>query len=272
MPTYAIGDVQGCYDELQDLLQCIAFDPQQDVLWFTGDLVNRGHQSLHVLRFVRSLPRAQVVLGNHDIHLLSLANGHPFEKHTLQDVLAAPDCQELVDWLRRQPLLHEDAQLGYVMSHAGVFPHWSLAQAQRYAREVEQVLQRPDYADHLDSLYGNQPNQWHADLAGHDRLRFIVNAFTRMRFCTLEGELDFLQTGKIGSQPDHLLPWFAVPHRAIGAVPIVFGHWAALGGQIPEGIAPVFALDTGCAWGASLTAMRLEDSQLFSVPSRVQGN
>lgn len=272
MPTYAIGDVQGCYDELRDLLQCIAFDPQKDALWFTGDLVNRGHQSLQVLRFIRSLPCAQVVLGNHDIHLLSLANGHRFKNHTVQDVLAAPDCQELVDWLRQQPLLHYDAQLGYVMTHAGVFPHWSLAQAQAYAREVEQVLQRADYADHLESLYGNQPNQWHADLAGYDRWRFIVNAFTRMRFCTLEGELDFLHLGKIGSQPGHLLPWFTLPHRAIGDTPIVFGHWAALEGKVQGESAQVFALDTGCAWGASLTAMRLEDRQLFSVPSRMQGN
>jgi len=267
MPTYAIGDVQGCYDELQALLECIALNPAKDQLWFAGDLVNRGHQSLQVLRFIRNLPNAVVVLGNHDIYLFSLANGHPFKDHTLHDVLAAPDCQELVDWLRHQPLLHYDADLGYLMTHAGLFPPWSLAQAQRYAQEVEAVLQRDDYAAHLDLLYGNQPDQWREDLSGYDRLRFITNAFTRMRFCTSDGKLDFTCVGKVGSQPDNLLAWFQVPHRAVGNISIVFGHWAALEGRTQT--RGVFGLDTGCAWGGSLTAMRLEDGQQFSVPSKI---
>jgi bis(5'-nucleosyl)-tetraphosphatase (symmetrical) len=263
MPTYAIGDVQGCYDELQALLDHIAFNPAQDQLWFAGDLVNRGHQSLQVLRFIRDLPNAVVVLGNHDIYLLSLANGHPFKDHTVQDVLTAPDCQELIDWLRRQPLLHYDPRLNYVMTHAGVLPQWSLIQAQHYAREVEAVLQSDDYAQHLDDLYGDQPDQWQENLSGYDRLRFIVNAFTRMRFCTRDGQLNFSCTGKISSAPKDMLAWFQVPHRAIGDTPIVFGHWAALEGKTQ---APgVFGLDTGCVWGGSLTAMRLEDGEQFSV-------
>jgi bis(5'-nucleosyl)-tetraphosphatase (symmetrical) len=270
MGTYAIGDVQGCYDELQALLHHIAFNPHKDTLWFAGDLVNRGPKSLEVLRFIRDLPAAKVVLGNHDIHLLSLANGHPHPEHTLHAVIAAPDCTALIDWLRQQPLLHYDADLGYLMTHAGVLPQWTLAQAQTYAHEVENLLQQDDYADHLHHLYGNEPNQWREDLSGYDRWRFITNAFTRMRFCTLEGHLDFMHTGKVGSQPNTLHAWFDVPHRALGDIPIIFGHWAALEGK--TNAKNVFEVDTGCAWGGSLTAMRLEDRQLFSVPSQMQAS
>jgi len=268
MSTYAIGDVQGCYDELQALLKCIAFDPTQDQLWFAGDLVNRGPKSLEVLRFIRSLPNAIVVLGNHDLYLLLLANGHPHKNHTLQDVLLAPDCQILINWLRQQPLLHYDARLNYLMTHAGLFPQWSLAQAQSYAQEVEAILHRDDYLIHLQPLLGNQPDRWDENLNGYDRLRFIINAFTRMRFCTLGGQLDFTHTGKIGSQPNHLLAWFEVPNRTSQDIPVVFGHWAALEGKVHP--PNVFELDTGCVWGGSLTAMRLEDRQFFSVPALTQ--
>jgi bis(5'-nucleosyl)-tetraphosphatase (symmetrical) len=268
MATYAIGDVQGCFDELQALLTLIEFNPSSDQLWFAGDLVNRGPKSLQVLRFIKQLRNAIVVLGNHDIHLLSLANGHPFKDHTLYELLAAPDCYELADWLRQQPLMHYDAKLGYVMAHAGIFPRWSLTQAHRYAQEVEQVLRQDDYATWLDHLYGNQPDTWRDDLTGWDRLRFIVNAFTRMRFCTPAGQLEFTSAGEAGSAPDGYLPWFKIPNSSIGQVNIVYGHWAALAGETytPH----VFALDTGCAWGGSLTAMRLEDQQRFSVPAFVR--
>jgi bis(5'-nucleosyl)-tetraphosphatase (symmetrical) len=267
MSIYAIGDVQGCYDELQELLALVKFDPAQDTLWFAGDLINRGPHSLQTLRFIKSLPRAVVVLGNHDIHLLALANGHPFRQHTLHEVLAAPDCQELVDWLRRQPLLHYDAGLGYVMTHAGLLPQWSLAAAAGYAKELEAVLQRDDYATTLEHLYGNQPDCWEETLAGWGRLRFIMNAFTRMRFCTPHGKLDFGNNGPVGTQLPGYYPWFELPRDADTELKIVFGHWAALAGVTHN--SRVFALDTGCAWGGSLTAMRLEDSQRFSVRSKM---
>lgn len=268
MATYAIGDVQGCYSELQELLAAIKFDPQADRLWFAGDLVNRGPNSLEVLRFVKNLGNAVVVLGNHDLHLLSLANGHPYKDHTMYDVLAAPDCQELIDWLRQQPLLHYDAKLGYLMTHAGLPPQWSLAQAQNYAEEVETQLNDDRYAEFLDHIYGNQPDTWREDLTGWDRLRYIVNALTRLRFCTPSGKLDLVSVGKAGSQPPGFLPWFQVQNRACRDVNIVFGHWAALEGvtHTPQ----VFALDTGCAWGGSLTALRLEDRQLFEVRSKIR--
>lgn len=269
MTTYAIGDVQGCYDELQALLEMIQFDPAHDQLWFAGDLVNRGPQSLQVLRFTKQLQSAAVVvLGNHDIHLLSLANGHPYKDHTLYDVLTAADCQELVDWLRQQPLLHYDANLGYAMTHAGILPAWSLSEAQQYAREVETVLQRADYAKCLDHLYGNEPNHWQPDLNGWPRIRFIVNVFTRMRFCTPDSQLEFTATGEVGSQPPGYLPWFQVPDRATQDVNIIFGHWAALKGvtHTPH----VFALDTGCVWGGSLTALQLDNQRCFSVRSKIR--
>jgi len=268
MPTYAIGDIQGCFDELQDLLGSINFNPDQDTLWFAGDLVNRGPKSLETLRFIRNLKNKIVVLGNHDIYLLSLANGHPHKDHTLYDLLAAPDCGDLVNWLRKQPLFHYDATLNFAMSHAGIFPPWSLAQAQQYAREVEVVLQADHYATQLEYLYGNQPDEWDESLSGFDRLRFILNAFTRMRFCTLEGKLEFSCAGKIGTQPEGYLPWFAVPNRAMADVPIVFGHWSALEGHTNTPL--VFDVDTGCVWGASLTALRLEDRQYFSVASKIK--
>jgi bis(5'-nucleosyl)-tetraphosphatase (symmetrical) len=265
--TYAIGDVQGCYDELQDLLRHISFDADNDTLWFAGDLVNRGPNSLEVLRFVKGLPSAVVVLGNHDLHLLSIANGHPFKDHALHDVLVAPDRDELMQWLREQPLLHYDKKLGYALVHAGIPPQWSLKQAIRHAAEVEQVLQSERYAEFLEHLYGNKPSRWSNSLKGWSRLRFITNALTRLRFCDPSGKLDFSAKGRIGMQPTGFLPWFKVPGRATEEVNILFGHWAALEGKTDT--PRVFALDTGCVWGNTLTAMRLEDAQLFSVRCRV---
>ncbi len=263
MATYAIGDVQGCYNELQELLQLIHFDSVTDRLWFAGDLVNRGPQSLEVLRFVKNLKNSVVVLGNHDLHLLAIANGHPFKDHFLHDVLNAPDRDVLVNWLRQRPLLHYSPRKGYAMIHAGLPPQWTLHQAKRYAQEVEQALRGDKYVSFLEHLYGNKPLQWNRNLRGWSRLRFITNALTRIRFCNEEGVLDLTTRGEIGSQPKDYLPWYQIPNRASQKVKIIFGHWAALAGKA-EGV-NVYALDTGCVWGGSLTAMRLEDGQRFSV-------
>lgn len=268
MTIYAIGDIHGCYDELQALLELIEFSPTKDQLWFTGDLVNRGNQSLQVLRFIKNLKNAVVILGNHDIHLLELAGGNAFKNHTVHDVLNASDCAELMDWLRHRPLLYHAPNLNYVIAHAGVYPLWNLAQAKRYAQEVEAALQSPNYQKILKNLYGNHPNQWKEDLTGWERLRFIANAFTRMRFCTEDGQLDFEHTGKIGSQPAGYLPWFQAPNRTLEDTPIIFGHWAAIEGKVNE--PTIFALDTGCVWGRHLTALRLGDNQRFSVRSKTK--
>lgn len=263
MATYAIGDVQGCFEELQNLLQFINFNPAKDKLWFAGDLVNRGPKSLEVLRFVKSLKNPVVVLGNHDLHLLAIANGHPFKDHFLHDVLTAPDRDQLINWLRRQPLVHYDARKGYAMVHAGLPPQWTLKQAKRYATEVEQALRGEKYVNFLEHLYGNKPLQWNRNLRGWSRLRFITNALTRIRFCNEEGMLDLSSRGEIGSQPKGYLPWYQIPERASANVKIIFGHWAALQGKTNS--PHVYALDTGCVWGNALTAMRLEDEELFSV-------
>lgn len=263
MATYAIGDVQGCFDELQALLKKIKFNPQIDQLWFVGDLVNRGPKSLEVLRFIKNLPHAHIVLGNHDLHLMALAYGDSYSHHTLNDILTAPDRDELIQWLRQLPLLHHDTQLNYVMVHAGIYPLWDLSQAKTYAKEFENALRSEKLPQLLKNIYGDQPDQWHENLSGWDRLRFIANTFTRMRFCTLEGKLDLHSVGGIGSQPKDYLPWFKVPNRRTQNDNIIFGHWAALQNETDE--SRVFALDTGCVWGNCLTAMRLEDRKRFSV-------
>ena len=258
MATYAIGDVQGCFDELQELLRQVSFG-QGDRLWFVGDLVNRGPKSLDVLRFVRALgSRAVVVLGNHDLHLITQHEG--FERaradDTFQDVLAAPDRRELLDWLRARPLMH--AAGGYVMVHAGLVPQWSISQAAGLAREVEQALVAADYRDFLANMYGSEPAQWSDALAGWDRLRAIVNAMTRMRFCTRQGKMEFRATGT--EPPQGYAPWFAL--RPAGEPPIICGHWSALGLKLTAQLA---ALDSGCVWGGSLSALRLEDRTIHQV-------
>lgn len=262
MPSYAIGDVQGCLDPLKQLLDIIQFDPKNDLLWFSGDLVNRGPKSLETLRFIRELgPNHRVVLGNHDLHLLAKASGVHQGSHrdTLSTVLAAPDCKELMGWLSHQPLLQHDPVTGFVMTHAGLPPQWDLSEAKARAAEVEAALQGELQQDYLNHLYGNQPDIWHADLTGWDRLRCITNYFTRMRFCYPDGRLSFLD------QADRdALPWFQVKNRLNRDEKILFGHWAALGGKTDT--KNVFALDTGCVWGYSLSALRLDDLQRFSVP------
>lgn len=266
MSNYAIGDVQGCFKELIALVNLIQFDPQHDTLWFTGDLVNRGPQSLEVLRWIKALgDRAVVVLGNHDLHLLAVASKQSNTKQfdALDEILAAKDCNELCEWLRQQPLLHYDRQLNFVMTHAGIAPQWTLAQAQRYADEVSTALKSPNYLDFLAHLYGDTPTHWDEQLTSWERLRLIVNYFTRMRFCDLQGGLELATKGESNAPPPDFISWFKVPQRAARDTKIVFGHWAALGGKTDE--PNTFALDTGCVWGNRLTAMRLEDEQRFSV-------
>jgi bis(5'-nucleosyl)-tetraphosphatase (symmetrical) len=258
MPTYAIGDVQGCFGELRRLLHEFSFG-KQDRLWFVGDLVNRGPKSLEVLRFVRELgDRAVVVLGNHDLHLVSQHEG--FERlrkeDTFQDVLDAPDAGELVDWLRMRPMMHVEP--GYAMVHAGLLPQWSIGIAARLGKEVEAALAGPAYCEFLANMYGSQPDQWSDSLTGWDRLRVIVNAMTRLRFCTPEGKMDFRAKGKAG--PVGYVPWFELRNDK---ETIVCGHWSALGLTTGRKLA---ALDSGCVWGGKLTAMRLEDRALFQVP------
>jgi len=266
MSTYAIGDIQGCADELDALLALTGFDPARDRLWLVGDLVNRGPQSLRVLRRVRDLGEAAVtVLGNHDLHLLAVAAGHArIHKHdSLDDVLAAPDRDELLAWLRTRRLaLHED---GYLLLHGGVPPQWTASQTQALAGEVERVLQSDDCDDFLRHLYGNQPDRWDDALQGWDRLRVIVNACTRLRFCTDEGVMEFKEKRGIATAPPGFTPWFAHANRRTRDVTIVCGHWSALGLMLAPN---VLMLDSGCVWGGALTAIRLEDRRVFQVPSR----
>jgi len=257
MSTYAIGDVQGCYDELQQLLALIEFDSARDRLWFTGDLVNRGPDSLEVLRFVKSLgDKAITVLGNHDLHLLAIhANrDRPKRKDTLDDILGAPDRDELLHWLRQQPLMHVDESLGFVLIHAGLPPQWGLAQAQACAHEVEMILRGENYPDYFQQMYGNQPDSWRDDLSGMDRLRFITNCFTRLRYCDQNGRYAMDEKGSPGSQAEPWQPWFRIQHRASKGANIIFGHWSTLHEVNDAGI---FALDSGCLWGGQLTALQL---------------
>ena len=266
MATYAIGDIQGCAVELQQLLEHIRFDAARDRVWLVGDLVNRGPDSLQVLRLVRSLGDAAItVLGNHDLHLLAVAAGVA-EQHrtdTLDEVLAAPDRAELLDWLRRQRLVHAEA--GYLLVHAGLLPQWTVEQAVALAREAESALRGPDHVVFLERMYGNTPHAWDDELTGYKRLRVIVNAFTRMRICTAQGEMEFRFKGEVQDIPAGYLPWYQVPKRKSREATVIFGHWSALGLKVEPRL---IALDTGCLWGGPMTAIRLEDRQLFQVECR----
>jgi bis(5'-nucleosyl)-tetraphosphatase (symmetrical) len=270
MARIAIGDLQGCLDELRDLLQAVRFSADRDQLWFVGDLVNRGPDSLGVLRFVRALgDNARVVLGNHDLHLLAVVYGRsgPKRKDTLSEVLAAPDLDDLCDWLRRQPLAWFDAGSGSMLVHAGM-PHlWSVAEALERAAEVEQVLRGPRHREYFEAMYGDVPACWSPALAGMDRLRAITNYFTRMRWIHPDGALEFRHKGELADRPAGHQPWFALRHPAARDVRVLFGHWAALDGMTTGAVAPVLALDTGCVWGRRLSALRLEDGATFSVPA-----
>lgn len=264
MATYAIGDIQGCFNSLQRLLDKCAFDPAHDRLWLVGDLVNRGPKSLETLRFIKSLGAAALtVLGNHDLYLLMLAEGSAKARgkdDTLQPVLDAPDRDELLDWLRRQALCH--VENGFCLVHAGLLPSWTAVQARQLAREVEAALQGPNYREFVANMWGSQPNSWSDDLEGWPRLRAIVNAMTRMRFCSAAGVMDFRVKGKVANAPPGYMPWFAVPGRLSADTVLVTGHWSALGLKLTDNL---LSLDSGCLWGGHLTALRLEDRQLFQV-------
>lgn len=261
MATYAIGDVQGCFDELEALLERVAFEPARDRLWFVGDLVNRGPKSLEVLRFVRGLgDRAEVVLGNHDLHLVCLFEGFAKRRpdDTFDALLAAPDARELIDWLRQRPMMRVEGD--FAMVHAGLLPVWSIKGALALAREVESALRGPDYRDFLAHMYGSRPERWDEALTGWDRLRVIVNAMTRMRFCARDGAMELRAKG--AQAPSGYLPWFETrPDRE--RTTIVCGHWSALGLKLTERL---IALDSGCVWGGSLAALRLEDRLLTELP------
>lgn len=263
MTRYAVGDLQGNLEPLQCLLQRVDFDPDQDQLWLVGDLINRGHDSLGSLRFVKQLgDSARVVLGNHDLHFLAIALGtREIGRHdTFEDILAASDRESLVAWLLLQPLMYSDPSGDYHMSHAGIAPQWTIAEASGYAAEVEQVLRGDNPVTFFEQMYGDSPDLWHENLSGYPRLRLITNYFTRMRFCTAAGKLDFHY--KQRSHPDaDYAPWFA-HNRCSEGEKIIFGHWAALEGKADAD--QVFALDTGCAWGGSLTLFNLENGELHS--------
>ncbi len=272
MATYAIGDVQGCFDELEALLHLVNFRRGGDRLWFVGDLVNRGPKSLAVLRYVSELgDDARIVLGNHDLNLVAVAAGarELRPQDTLQEILDAPDGGALIDWLIRQPLLYSEDGIPYTMVHAGLPPQWDTADAQLHAREVESALRGPKRSEFLAHMYGDQPDTWEESLDGWRRLRFITNALTRIRYVDADGRLDLAESGTPGNQPENLKPWFAPPSRRSRGEAIVFGHWATLQiGQTLDAAHGVFHLDTGCVWGGPLTALRLDDERLFSVPSQ----
>jgi bis(5'-nucleosyl)-tetraphosphatase (symmetrical) len=264
--TLAIGDLQGCTDPLERLLAEAGADASTERLWFAGDLVNRGPDSIGALRRVRGFgDRATVVLGNHDLHLLAVAAGarRLHRDDTLGPILEAPDRAELLDWLRTRPLAHFAD--GVLLVHAGVWPQWTAERTVELAAEVSAVLAGPHWADFLGVMYGNRPDHWDDALSGDDRLRAIVNGLTRMRFVTPEGRMDFAVKEGAGAAPDGLLPWFEAPGRRTAGTPVVFGHWSTLGLlRRPD----LLALDTGCVWGGCLTAVRLEDRQVFQVACR----
>ncbi len=260
MSTYAIGDLQGCLEPLLRLLDQLRFDPARDRVWFTGDLVNRGPRSLETLRFVRDLGAAAVtVLGNHDLHLLAIAadHGRLKKKDTLAAILAAPDRDELLGWLAARPLLHHDPGLGFTLVHAGLPPEWDLATAQGCAAELEAVLRGPDAGAFYAHMYGNRPDRWNPGLKGWERLRYITNCFTRLRYCDRKGRLELTEKGPPGSQAKGLMPWFHVPGRASAGLRILFGHWSTLALAHVEDTG-VYPLDSGCIWGGQLTALELE--------------
>lgn len=267
MSTYVIGDLQGCFTPLLKLLEQIQYNPEVDHLWFAGDLINRGKECLETLRFVSSLgDKAKVVLGNHDLHLLAVAHGFATLKRgdTLVNILQASDRDELMAWLRQQPLCHYDEQFNVIMTHAGVPPCWDIQDTLRLSNEVESVLRSEQLEDFLQVMYGNKPNVWSEDLIGMDRLRAITNYLTRMRFCRADSKLDLKsKEGPSTAQKDYL-PWFQLPSKLPQETRVVFGHWAALEGV--TNASNIYALDTGCVWGGALTALRLEDNQRFSTP------
>ncbi|MHC1480087.1 symmetrical bis(5'-nucleosyl)-tetraphosphatase [Frateuria aurantia] len=274
MAIYAIGDVQGCYPELQRLLEKLRFDPAADRLWFCGDLVNRGGESLRTLRLIHSLRESvTITLGNHDLSLLAIAQRKPEAQakvnEELREVLFAEDAPELLAWLRQQKLLHHDPELGWTMVHAGFAPNWTLRQAQRAAQEVERELSSPRHPRLLRNLFGNRPANWSNRLQGIERQRAAINMLTRMRYCDIHGRIDFEAKGRPGSQRAGSYPWFEVPGMRMHETRIVFGHWSALGRFAGLG---VYCLDTGCVWGGRLTAMQLDSEEPVYISVAAEAN
>ncbi len=269
MSIYAIGDIQGCYDDLLRLLDTLQFSEQTDQLWFVGDLVNRGPKSLETLRFVKSLGESAItVLGNHDLHLLALPfHQNKIPKHKdLHAILKADDAEELLFWLRHRPLFYQYQNYGLL--HAGLPPQWDLTTASQMARRAEAVLQSKDSVEFFQSMYGNQPDLWNDALQGHDLTRFIINCFTRMRYCDAQGRLDLIHTGPIDSQPNHLYPWFTLPQRQSQETTLIFGHWSTLGYYHGKNC---YAIDSGCLWGGPLTAIKIEDSiEVIQIPCQAK--
>ena len=265
--SFAIGDIQGCFDELRILLDKIEFDPDKHNLWFAGDLVNRGPNSLQVLRFVKALGDSSItVLGNHDLQLLASAEGflQPRQRDTISGMLEAPDIGELLEWLRFRPLMHYDASLNYMVAHAGIYPKWDLEQAQACARELETTLQGEHYRDFLAQMSSwNKPRKWNPGLQGMERLSFISNCFTEMRYCDSKGRIR-LNVGSKEAQKRGFVPWYEVPKRALKKTPIIFGHWASLSSRKVKS-KHVFSLDNGCVYGGKLTAIRLQDRSYINV-------
>lgn len=260
MATYAVGDLQGCLEPLKCLLDQVKFDRTNDKLWLVGDLVNRGPASLETLRFLYGMRESLVcVLGNHDLHLIAVAyNAERLKKNdTLREIIEAPDCPQLIEWLRRLPLVHHDAQRDITLVHAGIPPQWTIEKSLQRAAEVEAALrddsQLPMF---LDGMYGNEPAKWDKKLHGIERLRVITNYFTRMRFCTPDGKLDLKSKEGLDTAPPGYAPWFSYAERKAAGRKIVFGHWAALEGQCD--VPGLFALDTGCVWGGSMTLMNVD--------------
>jgi bis(5'-nucleosyl)-tetraphosphatase (symmetrical) len=266
MATYVVGDVQGCFDSLVKLLERIGFTAS-DKLWLVGDVVNRGPRSLDSLRFVKNLgAQATMVLGNHDLHLLAVSHGVGKVKRldTIAEILDAPDCEELLAWLSCQPLVHRAN--GWTMLHAGLIPQWSVDDALAYGEELSSVLQSSRARKFYRHMYGNEPARWSDSLRGYDRLRFITNVFTRTRYLSADGALTLREKGPPGTEAQELTPWYAFPKRTSRSERIVFGHWASL--QALDALDPVhnvYHVDSGCAWGRELTALRLYDQQYFSV-------
>ncbi|MCY3769826.1 MAG: symmetrical bis(5'-nucleosyl)-tetraphosphatase [Gammaproteobacteria bacterium] len=261
MAVYAVGDVQGCIYPFEKLLEKIKFDPGSDKLWLTGDLVNRGPNSLATLRLVKSLGKSAVtVLGNHDLLLLAITEKIKRNRKgdTLQRISRAEDIAELTDWLRRRPLVHCDRDLRIIMVHAGVYPGWSRKQLLEYAGEAEKTLQGKKYKKYLKRMYGQTPLRWNKNLGGWERKRFILNTLTRMRYCDRNRRLNFKQKGPPGSQPKRFVPWFDHPDLKCGKWRIVFGHWSSLGYWQRGNL---ISLDSGCVWGGKLTAVQLDADQ-----------
>ena len=269
MATYCIGDVHGCFDELTTLLQLINYQAGKDNLWFLGDLVNRGPKSLETLRLVSSLQKVIVVLGNHDLHLLSLYHkAVNLRAKKLEPILKAPDVHQLIAWLRLQPFLHYSKKYHCVISHAGIYPGWSLSLAKSLATQLSTAINQKNCREILKNLYGNYPSKWSSNLTEFEKQRFISNVFTRMRFCDSNGNLEFANTGASSAAPLGYLPWFEMIKENADYPEIIFGHWVALNGN--TGTTRATVLDTGCSWGGYLTALRLEDRKRFQVNSTIK--